>query len=105
MVTAVSAFRLDFFAYFAPGIDHGPRIAAFIDVLAQVFWRRLVIGLSRVTPWRWLVPHARILAPVIVVVVVAGLRSRTAAGHSALSLAPALAHALLPDGRCRVVLV
>jgi hypothetical protein len=33
-VAAVSTFCLDFFAHFAPGIDHGPRIAAFIDVLA-----------------------------------------------------------------------
>jgi hypothetical protein len=36
-VAAVSTFYLDFFAYFAPGIDHGPRITAFIDALAQVF--------------------------------------------------------------------
>jgi hypothetical protein len=36
-VSAVSTFRLDFFAYFASGIDHEPCIAAFIDVLAQVF--------------------------------------------------------------------
>jgi hypothetical protein len=33
-VAAVSSFSLDFFAYFAPGVDHRPRIAAFIDVLA-----------------------------------------------------------------------
>jgi hypothetical protein len=64
-----------------------------------------MIGLSRVTPWRWLLPPARGLAPVSVVVVVAGLRSRTTAGRLAVSLAPALAHALLPDGRCRVLLI
>jgi hypothetical protein len=63
-----------------------------------------MIGLSRVIPWRWLLPPARGLAPATVVVVVAGLRSRTAAG-SVVSLAPALAHALLPDGRRRVVLI
>jgi hypothetical protein len=34
----------------APGVDHGPRITTFIDVLSQVFWRRPMIGLSRVTP-------------------------------------------------------
>jgi hypothetical protein len=33
-VAAISTFRVDFFAHFAPGIDHGPRIAAFIDMLA-----------------------------------------------------------------------
>jgi hypothetical protein len=74
-------------------------------VLAQVFWRRPVIGLSWVTPWRWLLPPARGLAPVNIVVVVAGLRSRTAASRSAVSLTLALAHALLPDGRRWVVLV
>jgi hypothetical protein len=36
-VTAVSTFHHDFFAYLAPGNDHGPRIVAFIDALAQVF--------------------------------------------------------------------
>jgi hypothetical protein len=33
-VAAVSALYLDYFALFAPGIDHGPRIAPFIDLLA-----------------------------------------------------------------------
>jgi hypothetical protein len=37
MVAAISTFHLEFFAHFSPGIDHGPRIAAFIDILAQVF--------------------------------------------------------------------
>jgi hypothetical protein len=86
-----------------PGVDHGPRIATFID--PQVFWRRPMIGLSLVTPWRLLLPPARGLAPASVVVVVAGLRSRTTASRSAVSLAPALAHALLPDGRHRVLLI
>jgi hypothetical protein len=36
-VAAVSTSGLDFFTNLAPGVDHGPRIAAFIDVLAQVF--------------------------------------------------------------------
>jgi hypothetical protein len=48
MVAAVSTFSLDFFANLAPGVDHGPRIADFINVLAQVFWRRSMIGLLRV---------------------------------------------------------
>jgi hypothetical protein len=48
-IAAVSTFHLDFFAYFAPGNNHGPRIAAFIDVLAQIFWRRSMIGLSRIS--------------------------------------------------------
>jgi hypothetical protein len=64
-----------------------------------------MIGLSWVTPWRWLLPLARGLAPASVVIVVAGLRSRTTAGRSAVSLAPALAHALLPDDRRRVLLI
>jgi hypothetical protein len=38
-VAAVNTFYLDFFMHFKPGVDHGPRIAAFIDVLAQVFWK------------------------------------------------------------------
>jgi hypothetical protein len=36
-VVAISTFVLDFFANLAPGVDHGPRIAPFINVLAQVF--------------------------------------------------------------------
>jgi hypothetical protein len=64
-----------------------------------------MIGLSWVTPWRWLLPPARRLAPTSVVVVVAGLRSRTTASRSAVSLAPALAHALFPYGRRRVLLI
>jgi hypothetical protein len=49
-ITAISPFSLDFFPYLTPGGDHSPRIAAFINVLAQVVCRRPVIGLSRVTP-------------------------------------------------------
>jgi hypothetical protein len=33
-ITTVSTFVFDFFAGLAPGRNHGPRIAAFIDVLA-----------------------------------------------------------------------
>jgi hypothetical protein len=51
-VAAVSALCLGYFALFAPRIDYGPRIVSFIDLLAQVFWKRPMIGLSRVTPWR-----------------------------------------------------
>jgi hypothetical protein len=105
VVSAISTFGLDFFAYLAPGDDHGPRIAAFIDVLTQVFWKRLVIGLPQVAPWRWLLPPARSLTLAGVVVVVVGLRSRTTASHLAVSLAPALAHVLLLDGRCQVLLI
>jgi hypothetical protein len=74
-------------------------------MLVQVFWKRPIIGLSRVTPWRWLLPPARGLAPASVVVVVAGLRSRASASHSALSLALTLPHVLLPDGRHQVLLI
>jgi hypothetical protein len=49
-ITTISPFSLDFFTYLTPGGDHGPRIAAFITVLAQLFCRRPMIGLSRVTP-------------------------------------------------------
>jgi hypothetical protein len=55
-----------------------------------------MIGLLRVTPWKWLLPPARGLTPAGVVVVVARLRSRTTTSCSAVSLAPALTHALLP---------
>jgi hypothetical protein len=62
-----------------------------------------MIGLSRMTSWLWLLPPARGLAPASVVV--AELVSRTAASRSAVSLAPTLTHALLPDGGRRVVLI
>jgi hypothetical protein len=38
MVVVVSALYLDYFVLFVTGIDYGPRIASFIDSLAQVFW-------------------------------------------------------------------
>jgi hypothetical protein len=43
---AVSTLCLDYFALSAPGINYGSYIASFIDSLAQVFWRRPMIGLS-----------------------------------------------------------
>jgi hypothetical protein len=89
-------FGFNFFADLAPGGDHGPRVATFIDVLAQVFWMKSMIGLSRVTPWWWLLPPARSLT--LASVVVAGLVSRAAASRSAVSLATTLTHVLLPDG-------
>jgi hypothetical protein len=64
-----------------------------------------MIGLSRVSPRRWLLPPARGLAPASVVVVVAGLKSRATASHSAVSLAPTLTHALLPDGGSWILLI
>jgi hypothetical protein len=64
-----------------------------------------MIGLSRVTPRRWLLPPAGGLAPASVVVVVAGLKSRTTTSHSAVSLAPTLTHALLPDGGSWILLI
>jgi hypothetical protein len=36
-VAAISTFRLNFFTHFSPGINHGPRITVFINMLAQVF--------------------------------------------------------------------
>jgi hypothetical protein len=95
-VATVSTFGFDFFADLAPGRDHGPRVAAFINVLAQVFWRKSMIGLSRVTPWRWLLPPTRGLAPASVV---------EAVSHSAVSLAPTLTHVLFPDARRRALLI
>jgi hypothetical protein len=65
---------------------------------------RLMIGLSQVASWRWLLPPARGLTPASVVVV-AALRSRTATCRSTVSLASALAHALLPDGGCWILLI
>jgi hypothetical protein len=104
-INAISPFSLDFFTYLRPGGNHSPRIAAFINVLAQVFYRRSMIGLSRVTPRRWLLPPARGLAPASIVVVVAGLKSRAATSRSAVSLAPTLTHALLPDGGSWILLI
>jgi hypothetical protein len=102
-VATASTFIFDFFADLAPGGDHCPRVATFVDVLAQVLWRRSMIGLPRMTPLRWLLPPARSLAPASVVV--AELVSRTAASRSAVSLTSTLTHALLPDGGRRVVLI
>jgi hypothetical protein len=62
-----------------------------------------MISLSRLTPLRWLPPPARGLA--LASVVVTELVSRMAASRSAVSLAPALTHVLLPDGGRRVVLI
>jgi hypothetical protein len=62
-----------------------------------------MVDLSQVTPWRWLLPPARGLAPASVVIVEAGLRSRMSASRSAVALAAALAHALIPDGGRRVM--
>jgi hypothetical protein len=62
-----------------------------------------MIGLSRMTPLRWLLPPARGLAPASVVV--AELVSRTASSRSAVSMAPTLTHALLSHGGHRVVLI
>jgi hypothetical protein len=64
-----------------------------------------MVDLSRVTPWKWLLPPARGLAPASVVIAEAGLRSRTSACRSAVALAAALAHALIPNGGCRVMLI
>jgi hypothetical protein len=102
-VATVSTFSFDFFVDLAPGGDHGPHVATFIDVLAQVLWRKSMIGLSRMTPLWWLLPPARVLAPASVVV--AELVSRMASRRSAVSLAPTLTHALLPDCGRRVVLI
>jgi hypothetical protein len=104
MVVAISTFRLDLFAHFSPGIDHGTHIATFIDMLAQVFWRRPMIGLSQVTSSRWLLPPTRSLTPASIVFV-AARRSRMATCHSVVSLASAFAHALLPESRRRVLLI
>jgi hypothetical protein len=104
-VAAVSTLCLDYFALSASGIDYGPRIASFIYSLAQVFLRVMVIGVSRVASWRWLLPPASGLTPVSVVVVVTALRSRTAACRSTMSLAAAFTHAFFPDGGRRVLLI
>jgi hypothetical protein len=64
-----------------------------------------MIGLSQVASWRWLLPPAKGLTPASVVIVVAALRLRMAASRSTVSLASAFAHALLPDGGRRVLLI
>jgi hypothetical protein len=63
-----------------------------------------MIGLSWVTSWRWLLPPTRSLTPASIEVV-AARRSRTATCRSAVSLASAFAHALLPESRRRVLLI
>jgi hypothetical protein len=62
-----------------------------------------MIGLSRVASWRWLLPPASGLTPASVVVVIALLRSRTAACRSTVRLAAAFAHVFFSDGGRRVL--
>jgi hypothetical protein len=64
-----------------------------------------MIGLLRVASRRWLSPPASGLTPASVVVIIAALRSRTAACHSTVSLAAAFAHEFFSDGGCRVLLI
>jgi hypothetical protein len=64
-----------------------------------------MVDLSRVTPWRWLLPPATGLAPASVVIVEAELWLRTSASRSAVTLAAALTYALIPDGGRRVMLI
>jgi hypothetical protein len=57
-----------------------------------------MIRLSRVASWRWLLPPASGLTSTSVVIVIASLRSRTAACRSTVSLAAAFAHVFCSDG-------
>jgi hypothetical protein len=98
-IATVSTFSFDFFAGLAPGEDHGARVVTFIDVLAQVLRRRSSIGLSQMTPLRWLLPPDRGLVPMCVVV--ADLVLRTATSRSTASLTSTLVHAFFPDDGCR----
>jgi hypothetical protein len=53
-ITAVSTLWISYFPLSASGINYGSRIASFIDFLAQVFLRILMvrmIRLSRVASW------------------------------------------------------
>jgi hypothetical protein len=104
-ITAVSTLWIDYFTLSASGINYGSCIASFIDSLVQVFWRILMIGLSRVASWRWLLPPASGLTLASIVVVIASLRSRTAAYRSTVRLAAAFAHVFFSDGGHRVLLV
>jgi hypothetical protein len=105
IITAVGTLCLGYFTLSAPGINYGSHIASFIDSLAQVFQRISMIGLSQVASRRWLLPPNSGLTPASVVVVIATLRSRTAACHSTVSLAAAFAHEFFSDGRRRVLLI
>jgi hypothetical protein len=62
-----------------------------------------MIGLSWVASWRWLLPPASGLTPASVVVVIASLRSRTAAYRSTVRLAAAFTHVFFSDGGRRVL--
>jgi hypothetical protein len=64
-----------------------------------------MIGLSRVASWKWLLPPASVLTPASVVVVVAVIRSRTAARRSTVILDVAFAHLFFSDGGRRVLLI
>jgi hypothetical protein len=64
-----------------------------------------MIGLSWVASRRWLLPPASGLTPASVVIVIAALRSSTAACRSTVSLAAAFAHEFFSDGRRRVLLI
>jgi hypothetical protein len=64
-----------------------------------------MIRLSRVASWRWLLPPASGLTSASIVVVIASLRSRTAACRSTVRLAAAFAHVFFSDGGRRVLLI
>jgi hypothetical protein len=102
-ITTISTFSFDFFAGLAPRGDHGARVATFIDVLVQVLRRRSSIGLSQVTPLRWLLPPTGGLAPSSVVV--ADLVLGTTTSRPTASLTSAFVHTFFPDDGCRIVLI
>jgi hypothetical protein len=105
MIAVVGTLCLDYFTLSAPGINYGSRITSFIDFLVQVFWRILMIGLSRVASWRWLLPPTSGLIPASIVIVITALRSRVTACRSTVSLAMAFAHVFFSNGGCRVLLI
>jgi hypothetical protein len=105
VITAVGTLYIGYFTLSASGINYGLCIVSFIDSLAQVFWRIPMIRLSWVASWRWLLPPTNGLTPVSVVVVIASLRSRTAACRSTVRLAAAFDHVFFSDGGRWVLLI
>jgi hypothetical protein len=100
-ITAVSILLLGYFTLPVPGVDDGSDVTSVIEFLAEIW----MVGLSRVAPWRWLLPPASGLTPASNVIVVALLGSRTASHRSTRSLAAALAYMFVSDVCRRVLLI
>jgi hypothetical protein len=104
-ITAVSIVPLSYLAFPSPRVDDGLDVTPVIDLLAKVWLLTWAVGLPHVVRRRWLPPPSGDLTPTRTIVVIAALGSRAIACWSTWGLAPAVSDALVPDERCRGLLV